>query len=144
LTKIAKNKAILKPYYFKYKNYRMNQTEIAGALGCSKQYISKHFKEFDKAIDNVITDHRGRPVKKKNPVQPALDNNTKVELEIKILLLQTVIAFLRLIIEFWPKGLGIKKSLFRKWLPGKIKLFLVKALIEYRKKMVKFRIMQKQ
>jgi len=30
--------------------------------------------------------------------------------------------------------MGIKQSLFRKWLPGKIKLFLVEALIEYRKK----------
>jgi len=83
LTKIAKNKAILKPYYFKYKNYQMNQTEIAGALGCSKQYISKHFKEFDKAIDNVITDHRGRPVKKENINQSVLDDNTKAELKSK-------------------------------------------------------------
>ncbi len=48
--------------------------------------------------------------------------------------MQTVIAFLRLIIEFWSKELGLKKSLLHKWLPGKIKLFLVETLIEYRKK----------
>jgi len=134
LTKIAKNKAILKPYYFKYKTSQTTQTEIAQELSCSKQHISKQFREFDKAIDDVITDRRGRPVKKENPVQPALDDNTKVELEIKIFLLQTVIAFLRLIIEFWSKELGLKKSLLHKWLPGKIKLFLVETLIEYRKK----------
>jgi len=68
LTKIAKNKAILKPYYFKYKTSQTTQTEIAQELSCSKQHISKQFREFDKAIDDVITDRRGRPVKKENPV----------------------------------------------------------------------------
>ena len=133
VTKIAKNKAILKPYYFKHKISQMTQTEIAEELGYSKQYISKQFREFDQAIDAVITDHRGRPAKKEPPVQ-VTEDSTKVELERKIFLLQTVIDFLYLIIAFWSKELGLKKSLFRKWLPGKIKIFLVEALIEYRKK----------
>lgn len=131
--KISKNKEILKPYYFKYKDFQMTQTEIAEELGYSKQSISKQFKEFDQAIDEVITDHRGRQAKKEKPIQIA-GSNTKAELERKIILLQTVIDFPYLIIESWSKELGLKKSLFRRWLPGKIKIFLVEALIEYRKK----------
>ena len=69
--KISKNKEILKPYYFKYKDFQMTQTEIAEELGYSKQYISKQFKEFDQAIDEVITDHRGRQAKKEKPIQVA-------------------------------------------------------------------------
>jgi transcriptional regulator with XRE-family HTH domain len=63
MARIAKNKQILKNYFFQYHNQSLTMPEIAQLMGCSVQYISKVFKGFDAALDNAIIDKRGRPAK---------------------------------------------------------------------------------
>ena len=135
MARIAKNKQILKNYFFQYHNQSLTMPEIAQLMDCSVQYISKVFKGFDAALDNAIIDKRGRPAKTDEAPGSKLSELKKVNqaLCLKVFLLEAIVQFLLMFIKGWGRELGIKLNPYHDRLSGEIKRFLVETYLEFRK-----------
>lgn len=146
MNRVAASKDNLKPFFHKHQLGMVTQSKVAEELGISKQYISRIFREFQTALDEVTRDNRGRPrTSNQSPGEleekgcsdlggstfEAPESESVRILKLQSFLLQTLVEFLLLWIGHFTRQLGINYSPFTSRLPGEIKLFLVQSLIKY-------------